>query len=44
MYATKTTTTEYFPISGASGAVTDTAVLSVFVGVIIAIYGYKTGV
>jgi len=44
MYATKTTTTEYFPISGASGAVTDTAVLSVFVGVIIAICGYKTGV
>jgi len=44
MYSQKTTTTEYLPISGVSAAVTNTAVLSVFVGVIIAIYGYKTGV
>ena len=44
MYATKTTTTEYFPISGVSAAVTDTAVISVFVDANVVIYGHKTGV
>ncbi len=36
-------TAEYFPILAASAAVTDTAVISVFVGVNVAIYGHKTG-
>lgn len=36
-------TAEYFPISAASAAVTDTAVISVFLDVNVAIYGHKTG-
>jgi len=44
MYVHMMMTAQYFPISAASAAVTDTAVISVFVDANVVIYGYKTGV